>query len=71
LRGPALEKQEIQYLLNEEFEFEYHPNSLPTLLDNLGLRYAIPRTKRPDRPENTEEILNERVEYASDEETVE
>jgi hypothetical protein len=32
-----------------------------------GLHYAIPRTKRPDRPENAEEILDKRVEYAFDE----
>jgi Transposase and inactivated derivatives len=60
-------KQEIQQLLNDEFNVEYHPNYLPTFLDELGLHYAIPRTKRPDRPENAEEILDERVEYAFDE----
>ena len=60
-------KQEIQQLLNSEFNVEYHPNYLPTFLDELGLHYAIPRTKRPDRPENAEEILDERVEYAFDE----
>jgi len=53
--------------LDEEFDVEYHPHYLPTFLDNLGLSYAIPRTKRPDRPDNAEEILNERVEYAFDE----
>jgi hypothetical protein len=36
-------------------------------LDELGLRYAIPRTKWSDRPENTKEILDERVECAFDE----
>ena len=65
--GQPWKKQEIQHLLEEEFEVEYHPNYLPTFLDELGLHYAIPRTKRPDRPENAEEILDERVEYAFDE----
>jgi transposase len=65
--GQPWKKQEIQHLLNEEFDVEYHPNYLPTFLDNLGLHYAIPRTKRPDRPDNAEEILDERVEYAFDE----
>ncbi len=60
-------KKEIQYLLDEEFEVEDHLNYLPAFLDELGLHYAIPRTKRPDRPENAEEILDERVEYAFDE----
>jgi hypothetical protein len=38
-------KQEIQRLLAEEFDVEYHPHYLPTFLDDLGLSYAIPRTK--------------------------
>jgi transposase len=65
--GQPWKKQEIQHLLNEEFDVEYHPHYLPRFLDDLGLHYAIPRTKRPDRPENAEEILDERVEYAFDE----
>jgi len=69
--GQPWKKQEIQHLLNEEFDVKYHPNYLPTFLDDLGLHYAIPRTKRPDRPENAEEILDERVEYAFDEEALE
>nr|WP_160047024.1 IS630 family transposase [Natrialba sp. INN-245] len=65
--GQPWKKQEIQHLLDEEFDVEYHPNYLPMFLDDLGLHYAIPRTKRPDRPDNAEEILDERVEYAFDE----
>ena len=65
--GQPWKKQEIQHLLDEEFDVEYHPNYLPTFLDDLGLHYAIPRTKRPDRPDNADEILDERVEYAFDE----
>jgi len=53
--GQPWKKQEIQHLLNEEFDVEYHLNYLPTFLDELGLSYAIPRTKRPDRPDNAEE----------------
>jgi len=34
---------------------------LPRLLDDLGLSYAIPRTERSDRPENGNEIFDERV----------
>jgi transposase len=66
--GQPWKKQEIQHLLNEEFDVEFHPGYLPRFLsDDLGLSYAIPRTKRPDRPDNAEEILDERVEYAFDE----
>jgi Transposase and inactivated derivatives len=67
--GQPWKKQEIVHLLETEFDVEYHPHYLPTLLDELGLSYAIPRPKRPDRPENAEEILDERVEYAFDEDT--
>ncbi len=66
--GQPWKKQEIQHLLSEEFDVKYHPHYLPTILDELGLSYAIPRTKRPDRPDNAEAILDERVEYAFDEE---
>jgi transposase len=66
--GQPWKKQEIQHLLNEKFDVEFHPGYLPRFLsDDLGLSYAIPRTKRPDRPDNAEEILDERVEYAFDE----
>jgi len=60
-RRAALEKQEIQHLINQEFGVEYHPVYLGQFLKTLGLSYAIPRTKRPSRPENAEEVLDERV----------
>jgi transposase len=40
---------------------------LSTFLEKLGLSYAIPRPKRPERPENADEILEERVNDALDE----
>jgi transposase len=46
---------------------EYSPNYLGTFLRRLGLSYAKPRPKRPTRPENPEEILDERVAGALDE----
>ncbi len=61
--------QEIQYLINEELGVEYHPVYLSEFLKDLGLSYAIPRTKRPSRPDNAEEILDERVDDALAEET--
>ena len=67
--GEPWKKQEIQHLLNEKFDIEFHPNHLPQLLDDLGLSYAIPRTERPDPPEKADEILDERVSdaFAEDE----
>lgn len=65
--GQPWKSQEIQHLLNEEFDVEYHPNYLADFLRDLGLSYSIPRTKRPSRPDNAEEIIDERVDDALDE----
>ena len=65
--GQPWKKQEIQHLLNEEFDVDFHPVYLSTFLKKLGLSYAIPRTKRPSRPDNAEEILDEHVSNAFDE----
>ncbi len=67
--GEPWKKQEIQHLLNEKFDIEFHPNYLPRLLDDLSLSYAIPRTERSDLPENADQILDERVSdpFAEDE----
>jgi transposase len=58
--------QEIQYLLNEEFDVKYHPVYLGKFLKKLGLSRSIPRTKRPSRPDDAEEIVDERVGDALD-----
>jgi len=65
--GQPWKSQEIQHLLKEEFDVEYHPDYLGKFLRELGLSYAKPRPKRPNRPENPEEILDERVQDALDE----
>ena len=69
--GQPWKKQEVQHLINEEFDVEFYPVHFTTFLEKLGLSYAIPRTKRPSRPENAEEILDERVEDAFDEDSEE
>ncbi|MCU4752649.1 IS630 family transposase [Halobacteria archaeon AArc-curdl1] len=62
--GQPWKQQKIQHLLNEEFDVEYHPDYLSTFLRELGLSYSIPRTKRPSRPDDAEEILDERLDEA-------
>jgi transposase len=57
--GQPWESQEIQQLLNEEFDVEYHPNYLTTVLRDLGLSYAKSRPKQPNRPDNQKKIPNE------------
>jgi transposase len=67
--GQPWKKQEIQHLIKEEFDVEYHPVYLSKFLKQLGLSYTILRPKRPSRPDNAEEILDERVADAFDEES--
>ena len=69
--GQPWKKQEIQHLIKEEFDVEYHPVYLSKFLKQLGLSYTIPRPKRPSRPDNAEEVLDERVADAFDEESEE
>lgn len=58
--------QEIQHLLTEEFDIEFHLVYLSKFLDNLGLSYSISRTKHPSRSEDAEEALDECVDDAFD-----
>ena len=50
------------------FGVQFHPVYLSEFLADLVLSHAIPRTKRPARRENAEEILEERVGDAFDKE---
>jgi transposase len=65
--GQPWKSQEVQHLLMDEFDVEYHPDYLGAFLRDLGLSYAKPRPKRPYQPENPDEILEERVDDALDE----
>jgi len=65
--GQPWKSQETQHLLNKEFDIEYHPVYFIQFLDGLGLFYSTPRPKRPSRPDDAEEILDERVADALDE----
>lgn len=56
--GQPWKSQEIEYILSEEFDVEYHPEYLGKFLRDLGLSYTKPRPKRPTRPEPPEEILD-------------
>lgn len=52
--GQPWTSQEIQHLLNQEFDAEYHPVYPGEFLDTLELSRAIPRTKRPSSPDDAE-----------------
>ena len=59
--------QEVRNLIETEFGVEYHPNYVYELLRDFGMYYAKPRPKRPERPENADEILQDRVDDALEE----
>lgn len=59
--------QEILHLIEEEFDVSYHPNYIYELLRSFDMHYAKPRPKRPERPENADEILEERIDETLEE----
>jgi hypothetical protein len=65
--GQPWKNQEIQHRINETFDVECHPVHPTKFLEKPGLSSAILRTKRPSRPEDAEESLDERVGDAFDE----
>lgn len=62
--GEPWTTQEILHLIEEEFDVTYHPNYIYELLRSFDMHYAKPRPKRPERPENADEILEDRLEDA-------
>jgi len=65
--GEPWTTQEVRHLIAEEFDVTYHPNYIYELLREFGMHYAKPRPKRPERPENADEILNDRIEETLEE----
>ena len=61
--------QEVRHLIEEEFDVTYHPNYIHDLLRSFDMHYAKPRPKRPERPDDAEEILEERIDEALEEES--
>lgn len=59
--------QEIQHLLQDEFNVEYSSGYLGEFLRNIGLSYEKPRPKRPTRPNDTNENPVDRVTDALEE----
>jgi transposase len=62
-----LTTEQIQQLISEGFGVSYSQRHLSRLLKQLGLRYAIPRPRSPDRPDDAEEQLERRLDAALDE----
>lgn len=57
----------VQRLIEEGFGVSYSQRHISRLLKKLGMRYAIPRPESPDRPDDADELLEQRLEAALDE----
>jgi transposase len=61
-----LTTRQVQQLIENGFDVSYSQRHTSRLLNKLGLNYAIPRPESPDRPDDAEEQLEERLEAALD-----
>ena len=55
---------EIKILIEDAFDVSYSQRHISRLLRKFGMNYAIPRPESPDRPEDAEEMLDERLQEA-------
>ena len=55
-------------IIEEEFDVACHLIFIHELLRSFDMHYAKPRPKRPERPDDAEEILEERIDEALEEE---
>lgn len=55
---------EVQQLIEDAFDVSYSRRHVSRLLRNFGMNYSIPRPEHGDRPEDAEEILEQRLEAA-------
>jgi len=55
---------DVQILVEEAFDVSYSKRHISRLLRRFGMNYSVPRPEDPDRPENADEILDERLQEA-------
>lgn len=65
-RHQPLTTEHVQRLIEEGFGVSYSQRHVPRFIKKLGMKYAIPRPESPDRPDDAEEILEDRLEAALD-----
>lgn len=59
--------REVKLLLEEAYGISYSMRHVRRLLRSFGMNYSKPRPTAPDRPENAEELLDERLQAAIEE----
>ena len=62
-----LTTEQVKILLEEGFDVSYSQRHISRILNDLGMKYAIPRPIEPERPDDAEEILEENLQAALDE----
>ena len=66
-RHQPLTTKHVQQLIEDGFDVSYSQRHVSRLLKKLGMKYAIPRPESPDRPDDADEILEQRFEAALEE----
>ena len=56
-RHQPLTTEHVHRLIEEGFGVSYSERHVSRLLNELGMRYAVPRPESPDRPDDAEEQL--------------
>ena len=54
----------VHRLIEDGFDVSYSQRHVSRLLKKLGMKYAIPRPESPDRPDDADELLEDRLEAA-------
>jgi transposase len=54
----------VHHLIEERFDVTYHPNYIYELLQSLDVHSAKARPQRPERPDDAEELSDDRPEDA-------
>jgi transposase len=62
---------EVQSLIEQAFDVSYSRRHTSRLLRSFDMNYAVPRPRAPDRPDDAEDTLDERLQEALAELTVE
>lgn len=59
-------KREVKTLIEEAFDVTYSDRHVHRLLNNFGMNFAKPRPQAPERPDDAEDRLSERLQAAID-----
>jgi transposase len=59
-----LTTEDVQRLIEDAFNVSYTRRHVRRLLRELGMNYSVPRPEEPDRPDDADELLEQRLDDA-------